>query len=141
LILDKQALKRETDPASKSRLKKLQEEVSEEKSLLVRKTRFTSVVLLCLRVCVMMRQVAAKRKEEERLMEEWQREKEELNKAKEAQKELEAARRQAETAQRLGDWAKAGELVHAVIPVGRMVVLEVSMSKVVLTPSPVRVVP
>jgi ATP-dependent Clp protease ATP-binding subunit ClpB len=81
-----EALKRETDAASKQRLRRLEEEV-------------------------------ARKKEEERaLLAEWEREKKELEGTKGAQKELEAARRDAELAQRRGDFAKAGELVHAVIP-------------------------
>lgn len=81
-----EALKRETDQASKLRLRKLEEEV------------------------------AAKKEEEKKLMAEWQLEKEELAKTKNAQKELETARREAELAQRRGDFAKAGELMHAIIP-------------------------
>lgn len=46
-----------------------------------------------------------------------QAERTELAGVKEAQKELEAARHEAELAQRRGDFVRAGELVHAVIPV------------------------
>ena len=81
-----EALKRETDAASKQRRRRLEEEVGRKKG------------------------------EERALLEEWQREKEELEAAKTAQKELETARREAELAQRRGDFAKAGELMHAVIP-------------------------
>ena len=43
-------------------------------------------------------------------------EKDALQQTKGAQKELEAARREAELAQRRGDFARAGELMHAIIP-------------------------
>lgn len=61
-------------------------------------------------------QVARKKEEERALLAEWAKEKAELEGTKQAQKELETARREAELAQRRGDFAKAGELVHAVIP-------------------------
>ncbi|TFJ80451.1 hypothetical protein NSK_008192 [Nannochloropsis salina CCMP1776] len=81
-----EALKRETDAASKARLMKLEEEVR------------------------------AKKEEEKLLLEEWQEEKTLLEATKAAQKELEAARRDVEMAQRAGDYARVGELLHAIIP-------------------------
>lgn len=46
-----------------------------------------------------------------------QAERTELAGVKNAQKELETARHEAELAQRRGDFVRAGELMHAVIPV------------------------
>jgi len=46
----------------------------------------------------------------------WTEEKNELEKGKKAKERLEQARHELSTAQRRGDWARAGELAHAVIP-------------------------
>jgi ATP-dependent Clp protease ATP-binding subunit ClpB len=86
LQIEREALKKETDAASKDRLARLEKELAgfEEKS-------------------------AA-------LTREWQAEKEKLASASKLKEELEKARLQLDQAQRRGDFAKAGELAYATIP-------------------------
>ena len=55
-------------------------------------------------------------KELDQLNEEWQAEKNELVRRKFAQEELEKARTEMEVARRRGDYNKAGELLHSIIP-------------------------
>jgi ATP-dependent Clp protease ATP-binding subunit ClpB len=86
LQIEREALKKETDAASKDRLARLEKELaeSEEKSgTLARK---------------------------------WQAEKEKLAAASKLKEELEKARLALDQAQRKGDFAKAGELAYATIP-------------------------
>jgi ATP-dependent Clp protease ATP-binding subunit ClpB len=86
LKIEQEALKRETDPASKDRLKKLEVELKdlEEKS-------------------------AA-------LTAQWRAEKEKLAGAQKIKEDLEKARLELEQAQRRGDWSRAGELTYGKIP-------------------------
>jgi ATP-dependent Clp protease ATP-binding subunit ClpB len=86
LQIEREALKKETDTASKDRLEKLQKELAEleEKS-----ATFTR---------------------------RWQEEKEKLASASKVKEELEKARNQLDQAQRKGDFAKAGELAYSTIP-------------------------
>ncbi|MFO0990199.1 MAG: ATP-dependent chaperone ClpB [Alphaproteobacteria bacterium] len=86
LKIEQEALKRETDPASKDRLKKLEGELKdlEEKS-------------------------AA-------LTAQWRAEKEKLAGAQKIKEDLEKARLELEQAQRRGDWSRAGELTYGKIP-------------------------
>ena len=86
LQIEREALKKETDQASKDRLEKLQKELAEteEKSAVMTRN--------------------------------WQAEKEKLASASKVKEQLEAARRDLELAQRRGDFAKAGELAYATIP-------------------------
>jgi ATP-dependent Clp protease ATP-binding subunit ClpB len=86
LQIEREALKKETDTASKDRLTKLERELveTEEKSAVMTRN--------------------------------WQAEKEKLASASKLKEELETARYDLETAQRKGDFAKAGELTYARIP-------------------------
>jgi len=86
LQIEREALKKESDAASKDRLVKLQKELAEteEKSAVMTRN--------------------------------WQAEKEKLASASKVKELLEAARRDLELAQRKGDFAKAGELAYATIP-------------------------
>ena len=86
LQIEREALKKETDQASKDRLEKLQKELAEteEKSAVMTRN--------------------------------WQAEKDKLADASKVKEQLEAARRDLELAQRKGDFAKAGELAYATIP-------------------------
>ncbi len=86
LQIEREALKKETDSASKDRLEKLQKELveTEEKSAVMTRN--------------------------------WQAEKEKLASASKIKENLESARRDLELAQRKGDFAKAGELAYATIP-------------------------
>jgi ATP-dependent Clp protease ATP-binding subunit ClpB len=86
LQIEREALKKETDKASKDRLEKLEKELAEteEKSAVMTRN--------------------------------WQAEKEKLASASKLKEELEGARRDLEIAQRKGDFAKAGELTYARIP-------------------------
>ncbi len=54
--------------------------------------------------------------EVDRLTEVWQQERQELNRVKQVKEKLEQARMQMEAARRAGDFAKAGELLHSIIP-------------------------
>jgi ATP-dependent Clp protease ATP-binding subunit ClpB len=86
LQIERVALKKETDSASKDRLGKLEKELAEteEKSAVMTRN--------------------------------WQTEKEKIASASKVKEELETARRDLELAQRKGDFAKAGELAYATIP-------------------------
>ena len=86
LQIEREALKKETDNASKDRLQKIEKELAEteEKSAVMTRN--------------------------------WQAEKEKIASASKVKEELEAARRDLELAQRKGDFAKAGELAYAAIP-------------------------
>lgn len=81
-----EALKKEDDAASKKRLAHLEEEIE------------------------------SAQKEHDKLTAIWNKEKERLEGLKDSKKKLEEARRELETAQRRGDFARAGELMHSVIP-------------------------
>jgi ATP-dependent Clp protease ATP-binding subunit ClpB len=86
LKIEREALKKETDDASKSRLEKLESELGdleEDAGVLTRK---------------------------------WMGEKERLAGGQKLKEELDGARSQLEIAQRQGDLAKAGELAYGVIP-------------------------
>ena len=86
LQIEREALKKETDSASKDRLSKLEKELAEteEKSAVMTRN--------------------------------WQAEKDKIASASKVKEELEIARRDLELAQRKGDFAKAGELAYATIP-------------------------
>jgi ATP-dependent Clp protease ATP-binding subunit ClpB len=86
LKIEQEALKKETDTASKDRLERLTKELAdlEEQSA----------------------SITAR----------WKAEKDKLGTAAELKKKLEDARNQLASAQRNGDWAKAGELSYGVIP-------------------------
>jgi ATP-dependent Clp protease ATP-binding subunit ClpB len=79
-------LRKETDPASRERLQKLEKELSE------------------------LEQKSAE------LTAEWRAEKEKLASAQKLKEQLDRARVELEQAQRRGDWAKAGELTYGLIP-------------------------
>ena len=86
LKIEREALRKETDAASKDRLARLEKEIAdlEEKSKV--------------------------------LTQNWQAEKEKLGSAQKIKEELDSARTQLEQAQRRGDLAKAGELAYGRIP-------------------------
>jgi ATP-dependent Clp protease ATP-binding subunit ClpB len=86
LQIEREALKKESDSASRDRLQKLEKELAalEEKSAAMTRA--------------------------------WQAEKEKLAQASKLKEELEQARNALEQAQRKGDFAKAGELAYATIP-------------------------
>ena len=84
--IEREALKKETDAASKERLEKLEKEISE----LEEKSRV--------------------------LTERWQSEKDKLGTAQKVKEELDRRRTELTQSQRKGDYARAGELAHAVIP-------------------------
>jgi ATP-dependent Clp protease ATP-binding subunit ClpB len=86
LKIEQEALKKETDPASKDRLERLTKELAdlEEQSA----------------------SITAR----------WKAEKDKLGTAADLKKKLEETRNQLSQAQRNGDWAKAGELSYGVIP-------------------------
>jgi ATP-dependent Clp protease ATP-binding subunit ClpB len=86
LQIEREALKKETDAASKDRLTKLEKELAETEEKSAAMTR------------------------------NWQAEKEKLASASKLKEELESARRDLEIAQRKGDFAQAGELTYARIP-------------------------
>jgi ATP-dependent Clp protease ATP-binding subunit ClpB len=86
LKIEREALQKETDPASRERLQRLEQELAE------------------------LEQEAAE------LTAKWRAEKEKLASAQKLKEELERARYELEQAQRRGDWAKAGELAYGRIP-------------------------
>ncbi|HUL07680.1 MAG TPA: ATP-dependent chaperone ClpB [Candidatus Acidoferrum sp.] len=86
LKIEREALKKESDPASKERLKKLLDEVSELES------------------------------QSAELTKQWQGEKEKLNEAQKLKEKLDHARSELEQAQRRGDYTRAGEITYAIIP-------------------------
>ena len=85
LRIEREALKKETDPASRDRLGRLEKELSE------------------------LEQQSAE------LTATWRAEKEKLNSARTLKEQLEQARIELEQAQRRGDWTRAGELAYGVI--------------------------
>ena len=86
LQIEREALKKETDRASKDRLEKLEKELAELEEESAAMTR------------------------------RWQSEKEKLASASKVKEELEKARHQLDQAQRKGDFALAGELAYSKIP-------------------------
>jgi len=86
LKIEREALKKESDPASKERLKKLLDEVSELEA------------------------------QSAELTKQWQGEKEKLNEAQKLKEKLDHARGELEQAQRRGDYTRAGEITYAIIP-------------------------
>jgi len=86
LKIEREALAKETDTASKERLEKLEEELS----CLEKKSADLTAV--------------------------WQAEKETLTSANKVKEELETARQELESAQRQGNYARAGEIQYGVIP-------------------------
>jgi ATP-dependent Clp protease ATP-binding subunit ClpB len=86
LKIEREALKKETDPASKERLAKVEQETSELESRLAD------------------------------LMARWRAEKEKLSQVQRLKEQLEQARNELETVQRRGDLGRAGELLYSVIP-------------------------
>ena len=86
LKIEREALKKESDKASRDRLSKLQDEVSE---LEAQSAKMTA---------------------------QWQADKARLNDARDVKEKLEAARMEVEAAQRNGNYARAGELTYGVIP-------------------------
>jgi len=86
LKIEREALKKEHDQASRDRLEKLEGELS------------------------------GLEKESADLTDRWRAEKEKLASAQKIKEELEQARTQLDQAQRGGDWAKAGELTYGAIP-------------------------
>ena len=86
LMIEREALKKESDAASKDRLKKLNDQISELEA------------------------------QSADLTAQWQAEKEKLNAGQRYTEELDKARMALERAERDGDWAKAGELSYGLIP-------------------------
>jgi len=86
LKIEREALKKETDDASKTRLLRLETELSDIEE------------------------------EAQALSQRWMAEKERLQGSQKLKEELDAARSQLEIAQRTGDLARAGELAYGVIP-------------------------
>ena len=86
LKIEREALKRESDDASRDRLKKLEGELE---TLEAQSAAMTA---------------------------QWQGEKNKLNAAQKTKERLEQARSELEIAQRNGDWTRAGELTYGVIP-------------------------
>jgi len=86
LKIEREALKKESDPASKERLKRLLDEVAD---LEARSAELTK---------------------------QWQGEKEKLNEAQKLKEKLDHARSELEQVQRRGDYTRAGEITYAVIP-------------------------
>jgi ATP-dependent Clp protease ATP-binding subunit ClpB len=86
LKIEREALKKENDPASRERLGKLVKELEE---LEQRSAELTA---------------------------QWRAEKEKLAGAQKLKEQLDQARAELETAQRRGDWSRAGELTYGVIP-------------------------
>jgi ATP-dependent Clp protease ATP-binding subunit ClpB len=86
LEIEREALRKESDPASRERLTKLEKEL------------------------------AARKEERTRLAAQWQKEKEGIQAVRTQKEELESLRLQAEQAQRAGDFARASELQYGLIP-------------------------
>jgi ATP-dependent Clp protease ATP-binding subunit ClpB len=86
LEIEREALRKETDPASKDRLSKLERELADLKE------------------------------EQTRLQTQWQYEKDSLQGTSDLKQQLEDARTELELAQRVGDYAKASELQYGRIP-------------------------
>ena len=86
LKIEREALKKETDPASRERLQRLEQELTE------------------------LEQQSAE------LTAQWQAEKQKLASAQKLKEQLEQARIELEQVQRRGDWTRAGELAYGIIP-------------------------
>ncbi len=86
LKIEREALKKETDPASRERLEKLEQELAEAEQ---RSAELTA---------------------------QWRAEKDKLAGAKKLKEQLDQARVELEQVQRKNDWARAGELTYGVIP-------------------------
>src|SRR5579883_1908443 len=86
LKIEREALKKENDPASRERLQRLEHELSE---LEQRSAELTA---------------------------QWQAEKEKLAGAQRLKEQLDQARAELEIVQRRGDWSRAGELTYGIIP-------------------------
>ncbi|HET6220934.1 MAG TPA: AAA family ATPase, partial [Dongiaceae bacterium] len=86
LKIEREALKKESDPASKERLKKLVDEIGELEAKSAELTR------------------------------QWQAEKDKLAEGQKLKEQLDHARNELEQVQRRGDWTRAGELTYAIIP-------------------------
>ncbi|MFO0456666.1 MAG: ATP-dependent chaperone ClpB [Alphaproteobacteria bacterium] len=86
LKIEREALKKESDSASRERLRKLEDEVSELES------------------------------QSRRLSAQWQADKARLAGARGVKEQLEAAKLELEKVQREGNWARAGELQYGIIP-------------------------
>jgi ATP-dependent Clp protease ATP-binding subunit ClpB len=86
LEIEREALRKETDPASRERLSKLERELADLKE------------------------------EQTRLQSHWQQEKDAIRGSSELKEQLEEARRQKEAAERAGDYARASELQYGRLP-------------------------
>jgi ATP-dependent Clp protease ATP-binding subunit ClpB len=86
LKIEREALKKESDQASRDRLEKLEGELAEAEQKLAELTA------------------------------QWRAEKDQLAGAKKLKEQLDQARSELEQVQRKGDWARAGELTYGVIP-------------------------
>src|SRR5256714_8777251 len=86
LKIEREALRKETDPGSRERLQKLEQELSD------------------------LEQQSAE------LTAQWQAEKQKLATAQKLKEQLEQARIELEQVQRRGDWTRAGELAYGIIP-------------------------
>jgi len=86
LKIEREALKKETDPASRERLQRLEQELTQ------------------------LEQQSAE------LTGQWQAEKQKLASAQKIKEQLEQARIELEQVQRRGDWTRAGELAYGIIP-------------------------
>ena len=86
LKIEREALKKETDPASRERLQRLEQELTQ------------------------LEQQSAE------LTAQWQAEKQKLASAQKLKEQFEQARIELEQVQRRGDWARAGELAYGIIP-------------------------
>ncbi|HEY7944173.1 MAG TPA: AAA family ATPase, partial [Casimicrobiaceae bacterium] len=86
LKIEREALKKETDQASRDRLERLEQELADAEQ---RSAELTA---------------------------QWRAEKDQLAGAKKLKERLDQARIELEQAQRKGDWARAGELTYGVIP-------------------------
>jgi ATP-dependent Clp protease ATP-binding subunit ClpB len=86
LKIEREALKKESDPASQERLKRLVDEIGDLEAKSAELTR------------------------------QWQAEKEKLAEGQKLKEQLDHARNELEQVQRRGDWTRAGELTYAIIP-------------------------
>src|SRR5437660_5715303 len=86
LKVEREALKKETDPASRERLQRLEQELTQ------------------------LEQQSAE------LTAQWQAEKQKLASAQKIKEQLDQARIELEQVQRRGDWARAGELAYGIMP-------------------------
>ncbi len=86
LKIEREALKKESDPASRERLKTLLDEIAELEAKSAKLTK------------------------------QWQSEKDKLNEAQKLKERLDHARSELEQVQRRGDWTRAGEITYAIIP-------------------------